>query len=45
MYDAKTEAMMREIASWPEWKKKSICVDDSDIELLQKIESHLNDGV
>lgn len=35
--DKKTTELIETILRWPEWKRRSICVDQSDIELLDMI--------
>ncbi len=35
--DDKTVELIETILGWPEWKIRSICIDQSDIALLEKI--------
>lgn len=37
--DLKTSEMIDAILEWPEWKLRSICVEQSDIVLLREIEA------
>lgn len=38
--ETRTELLIQTISEWPEWKRQSICIDESDFALLESITVH-----